>query len=86
MASNPKRPSGNETSGQKLEGVAAPYVARLFNRHGPVNRRKVMQVASGGIIGTILGGGSVNAGGFFSSLWGSSDPAATAMFSKRFIC
>jgi hypothetical protein len=69
MASNPKLPSGNETSGQKLEGIAAPYVARLFNQHGPVDRRKILQVASGGIIGTILGGSAVNAGGFFSRLW-----------------
>ena len=75
MASNPAPPSGNWTSGQKLEGVAAPYVARLFNQHGPVNRRKILQVASGGIVGTILGGGSVNAEGFFSRLLGSSDAA-----------
>ncbi|TPV98590.1 MAG: hypothetical protein USCAAHI_01978 [Beijerinckiaceae bacterium] len=77
MVSNPRPPSGNETSDQNLEGVAAPYVARLFNQHGPVNRRKILQVASGGIVGTILGGGSVNAEGFFSRLLGSSDAAAT---------
>jgi hypothetical protein len=76
MVSNPRPPSGNETSDQNLEGVAAPYVARLFNQHGPVNRRKILQVASGGIVGTI-GGGSVNAEGFFSRLLGSSDAAAT---------
>src|SRR5208283_2271922 len=78
MASNPAPPSGNWTSGQKLDGVAAPYVARLRNQYGPLNRRNILQAASGGIIGTILGWGSANAAGFFSSLWGSSDSATGA--------
>ena len=43
-----------------------------------MNRRNILQAASGGIIGTILGGGSANAAGFFSSLWGSSDSATGA--------
>ena len=76
MALNAKPASKNETSSPNLEGVAAPYVARLFNRHGPVNRRKILQVASGGIVGIILGGSSVKAESFFSRLLGAWDASA----------
>jgi thiocyanate desulfurase len=54
--------------------VSAPNVRRLFNQHGPVDRRKVMLAATSGIVGAILGSRSANAGGLFSRLMGEANP------------
>ena len=39
----------------EAQPLAAPATTRLFNRHGKVDRRKVLRAATAGIIGTILG-------------------------------
>jgi thiocyanate desulfurase len=58
--------------------IGAPHVTRLFNQHGRVDRRTVLRAATTGIIGTILGGKSVNAAGLFSRLMGEATPIVPA--------
>ena len=59
----------------------APKVTRLYNKYGPVDRRKLLRAVTTGIVGTIVGARSANATGLFSWLLGDSDsfvPAASA--------
>jgi hypothetical protein len=57
---------------------SAPKVTRLYNKYGPVDRRKLLRAATTGIVGTIVGARSANATGLFSWLLGDSNPFVPA--------
>ena len=62
--------------GADSSSPCAPNLTRLHNQRGPIDRRKLLQAATTGVVGTILGARSANAGGLFSGLMGA--PAAKA--------
>ena len=72
--------SNDESTNSRADApsVSAPNVTRLYNKYGPVDRRKLLRAATTGIVGTILSARSANATGLFSRLMGDSMPAASA--------
>lgn len=42
----------------------------LHNQHGPIDRRKLLTMATTGVIGTVLGARAAKADGLFSRLMG----------------
>ncbi len=69
MSSDKNAPKNDAAS-----DVPSPNVTRLHNQHGPIDRRRLLTKAATGIIGTVLGTRSANAGGLFSRLIGESNP------------